>query len=97
MKLRFTRPALDDLADVLDYLDALSPAAAFRVKGRIKAVTELIVRHPRIGRRTDDADIRRIAATPYSYLIFYEVREDEVIVHAVRHGARDPDDMPGQI
>jgi plasmid stabilization system protein ParE len=33
---------------------------------------------------------------PYPYLIFYEVKEDEVVVIAVRHGARDPVGMPGR-
>jgi toxin ParE1/3/4 len=32
---------------------------------------------------------------PYPYLIFYEVAGDEIVVHAVRHGARDPSGMPG--
>jgi len=36
-----------------------------------------------------------MAALPYPYLIFYEVREGELIIHAVRHMARDPSSMPG--
>jgi hypothetical protein len=28
-------------------------------------------------------------------LVFYQVGEDEIIIHAVRHAARDPLDMPG--
>jgi plasmid stabilization system protein ParE len=32
---------------------------------------------------------------PYPYLVFYEVTDEEIIVHAVRHGARDPGSMPG--
>jgi toxin ParE1/3/4 len=44
---------------------------------------------------TDDPAIRRLTTTPYPYLIFYEVTETEIIVHAIRHGARDPSGMPG--
>jgi toxin ParE1/3/4 len=29
-----------------------------------------------------------MTTTPYPYLIFYEATDDEIIVHAVRHGAR---------
>jgi toxin ParE1/3/4 len=36
-----------------------------------------------------------MATTPYPYLVFYEVGETEIIMHAVRHAARDPSDMPG--
>jgi toxin ParE1/3/4 len=32
---------------------------------------------------------------PYPYLIFYKVAEDEIIIHAIRHTARDPSSMPG--
>jgi toxin ParE1/3/4 len=50
---------------------------------------------PYIGLRTEDPVIRRLTTSPYPYLIFYEVTETEVIIHAVRHGARDPSGMPG--
>ena len=44
---------------------------------------------------TDDPSIRRMTTSPYPYLIFYEPTETEIIIHAVRHGARDPSDAPG--
>jgi hypothetical protein len=28
-------------------------------------------------------------------LIFYEITEADIIIHAIRHGARDPTGMPG--
>jgi plasmid stabilization system protein ParE len=65
------------------------------VQARIKALTELLVLHPDIGRRTNDSAIRRMTTTPYPYLIFYEATESEIIIHAVRHAARDPSGMPG--
>jgi toxin ParE1/3/4 len=45
--------------------------------------------------RTEDPTIRRINTSPYPYLIFYEATQDEIIIHAVRHSARDPSSMPG--
>ena len=36
-----------------------------------------------------------MTTSPYPYLIFYEVADAEVIIHAVRHGARNPSGMPG--
>jgi plasmid stabilization system protein ParE len=95
MRLRYTVPALADLAAVLDYVAARSPQAATRIHARIHAVINLLLTHPRIGVRTEDPAIRRVNTSPYPYLIFYEVTEDEIIVHAVRHGARDPSGMPG--
>ena len=90
MKLRYTLPALADLADILDYIAARSPSGAANVQARIKAITELLLLHPRIGSPTDDPTIRRMTTPPYPYLIFYEVTDDEIIIHMVRHGAREP-------
>lgn len=95
MRLRFTRPALADLDAVLDHIATHAPQGAQRVQRRIKAVIELLRLHPGIGRRTDDPAIRRMATAPYPYLIFYEATDTDVIVHAVRHMARDPAGMPG--
>jgi toxin ParE1/3/4 len=56
---------------------------------------ELLLSHPNIGVRTEAPVIRRANTSPYPYLIFYEIADDEVIVHAVRHGARNPSSMHG--
>lgn len=95
LTLRFTRPALADLAAILSYIDRHSPEAAGRVKARLKTIVDLLTVHPQMGRATDDPTIRRMTTLPYPYLVFYEVTADAVIVHAVRHAARDPASMPG--
>lgn len=95
MKLRYTLPALADPDSVLDYIAAHSPQGARRVQARIQAIIDLLVLYPGIGAHTDDPTIRRMAALPYPYLVFYETTETEIIIHAVRHTARDPSRMPG--
>lgn len=95
MKLRYTLPALADLNSILDYISDVSPREAERVKQRIQRVTSLLLTHPGIGAPTDDPTIRRLSTPPYPFLIFYEIAEDEIIIHAVRHAARDPSTMPG--
>ena len=94
MKLRYTAPALADLAAILDYIAAASPQGAKRVQKRIQDVINLAVIHPEIGVRTDDPTVRR-TTLPYPFLVFYEIAGDEIVIHAVRHGARDPSGMPG--
>lgn len=95
MRLRYTLPALADLNAVLDHIAAQSPQGARRVQRRIQAITELLTLHPGIGRRTDDPAIRRMAASPCPYLTFYEAMDTEIVIHAVRHAARDPSGRPG--
>jgi len=96
VKLRYTVPALADLSAVLDYIAVRSPQGARRVQARIQAIIDLLLVHPGIGARTDDPTIRRMTTSPYPYLIFYEATEAEIIIHAVRHAARDPSGMPGR-
>jgi plasmid stabilization system protein ParE len=90
MRLRYTLPALADLASILDYIADHSPQGAARVHTRIRAATDLLLSYPRASEVTDNPTIRRMTTTPYPYLIFYETTDAEIIVHAVRHGARDP-------
>jgi toxin ParE1/3/4 len=95
VRLRYTLPALADLGAILDYIALHSPQGARRVHARIQALTDLLLQHPHIGTRTTDPVIRRMTTTPYPYLIFYEATETEIVIHAVRHAARDPSGMPG--
>jgi plasmid stabilization system protein ParE len=95
VRLRYTLPALADLETILDFIDSPSPQGAARVKSRIEAVIDLLSRHPFIGTPTEDPAIRHRVVTPYSYLVFYEVTKDEIIIHAIRHAARKPSSMPG--
>ena len=95
MRVRYTRPALADLEAILDYIAAHSPQGAKRVQSRLQVFIGLLALHPLIGTRTDDPSIRRLPIPHDPYLIFYEVAEDEIIIHAVRHTARDPSSMPG--
>ena len=94
LRLRYTLPALADLATILDYVADRSPQGASRIHMRIQAVADLLLRYPLIGAPTDDPTIWRVTTTPYPYLIFYEVTDRDIIIHAVRHGARDPSDSP---
>ena len=95
MKLRYTLRALADLDAILEHIDDKSPQGAMRVKRRVEAIIELILLHPLVGATTDDPSIHRMITRPYPYLVFYEATKNELIIHAIRHAARDPSSMPG--
>jgi toxin ParE1/3/4 len=95
VKLRYTTPALADLNSILDYISAHSPQGSVRVQKRIRDIINLLLAYPDIGIRTDDPTIRRLTTPPYPYCVFYEIAETVIIIHAVRHAARDPSGMLG--
>jgi plasmid stabilization system protein ParE len=94
VKLRFTPAALAELDDTLSYLRVRSPHGADRVQARLRTTLDLLLLHPESGRATRLPGLRRIAANPYPYVVFYEVSGDAIIVIAIRHAVRDPDSMP---
>ncbi|MDN3274984.1 type II toxin-antitoxin system RelE/ParE family toxin [Frankia sp. RB7] len=96
MNIRYTLPALANVDSILTYISTTSPKGAARVQKRIQDVIGLLLTHPEIGLRTDDPDVRRSTTTPYPFLVFYEIGSQEIIIHAIRHGARDPGGMPGK-
>jgi toxin ParE1/3/4 len=81
------------LAEVLDGISIHSPQGARRVQARIQEIINLILRHPHAGTLTSKGRLRRVVAHPYPYLVFYAVDDDEIIIHGVRHGARNPASM----
>jgi toxin ParE1/3/4 len=94
VNLRYTLPALADLSAILDHITAHSPQGARRVQARIQAVLDILRAYPDIGTRTSDPSIQRMTTSPFPYLIFYETTASEIIIHAIRHAARDPSGMP---
>lgn len=94
MKLRFTRPAAEDITAILDYLRLRSPQGAKRVRDRVRAIEKLLIELPFAGAQTRLDWLRRITTKPYPYVIFYEVTADEIIIHAIRHTAMNPESMP---
>jgi plasmid stabilization system protein ParE len=96
LKLAFTAQALAELDAVLGQIGEHSPQGALRVRRRIRATMDLLVRHPRVGQKTSVADLRRIVVTPYTYVVFDRASETHVVVIAVRNAARDPRSMPGR-
>jgi toxin ParE1/3/4 len=79
---------------VLEYIAARSPQGAQNVKASVQSTITLLLQHPQAGNLTSKGRLRRIVVRPYPYLIFYRVTEDAVVIHGVRHGARNPATMP---
>ena len=86
MKVRFNRGALADIDEILNYIADRNPKAASELLQRFEGVARLIGETPEIGIRTERANLRKFVVG--SYLLIYEIAATEIIIHYVRHGAR---------
>jgi toxin ParE1/3/4 len=97
MRTRLAPAALQDVEEALAFLWSRSPSAAAGFADRFRRLRQLLGAHPSGGRRTDQENLRCINLRPYSYLIFYEVIDGEVVIQRLLHGARDPRAMPARL
>jgi len=88
MRVRFTVPAQADLENIYTYITQQNPFAAERVKAQIKADAEGLGEFPFAARATTMPEMRAKKVKRYPYLIFYTIRDEEVLILHVRHGAR---------
>jgi plasmid stabilization system protein ParE len=94
VRIRYTRRGAAELDQILFYIAKKSPQGAHRVRMRIQHLINLLSQHPHMGSLSGKSQARRLAVYPFPYLIFYQIRDDEIIIHGVRHSARDPSSMP---
>ena len=71
MKVRFTRPALADLDDIVDYIKQDSPAAAMQVEEAIRNTAALLGHFPQMGHLKYLPGVRMMPIRRYPYLLFY--------------------------
>jgi plasmid stabilization system protein ParE len=95
LRLRYSAAALRQIADTLAYVAARSPQGAISLQARIAKAVALIEDHPHAAQGTSRANARRVALTPYPYVIFYVVASDGVIVTRFRHTSRRPTEKLG--
>jgi plasmid stabilization system protein ParE len=94
LKVRYTPVAVADLRKALAYIEKQSPRGARKVQAAFSGSSTSRSTTPDVGARTHSKRLRRLIARPYPSLIFYEVADDDIIIHGVRHSARKPSSMP---
>ena len=89
MKLRYSPRARNDIDRIYDYIAQRNRAAATAVVRQIRSTSELLARHPGLGRETDISGVRVFPIARYPYLVYHRVLEDELVIIHVRDGRRD--------
>jgi toxin ParE1/3/4 len=88
MKVRFTRTAQYDLAQIQAFISQDSPTIASRFVARLIERSRQLSDHPYAGRETDEPGVRVIVARRQRYLIFYTIAADEIHITHIRHTSR---------
>ena len=94
MKITFSSVFESDFAEILTHFAAkTSSELALRFENRTIQAVELIAETPEIGRRRNElkpGSLRGLRVTGFdSYLIFYQMRAEDVCLVRLLHGAMD--------
>jgi toxin ParE1/3/4 len=81
VKVRYTRRALRQMTEVLEYIEARSPSGAENVKRRLQGIIDLLADHPNSGRTIHKGNLRRFMVIPYPYVIFYLADATGIVIH----------------
>jgi len=89
MRVHWTENAIGHLVNIYEYIAINSPTYGKRMVDRITRRSEQIAKQPLSGRKVpeyDAEDIRELIEKPYR--IVYRIKQDQIDVVAVIHGAR---------
>ena len=92
MRLRYSGRAIDDLRSIAAYVREHNPGSAKRVRSHIRRTIDQLADFPHLGTPTARIAIRRLVISRYPYVVFYQVTDNNVIIHHIRHMARKPVD-----
>lgn len=95
MKVRYLKRATNDLIAIANFVRKRNPHAAELIGAHIRTSATRLEVFPKSGRATSDSAIRVLTIVRYSYLVFYEVRQDSIVIHHIRDARREPID-PGE-
>jgi len=88
MKIRWFRRALNQLGAAEDYVAEDNPDAARELVARIERAVARLADYPELGRTGRVEGTRELVVSRTPYIVAYRVRDDEVVVLAVQHAAR---------
>ncbi len=87
MKVIWTPEAVQDLADIVDYIATDNPRAAAEMDERLGMSAARLADHPKMGRPGKIPGTRELVPHE-SYRMVYEIDDDAVWILAVVHTAR---------
>ena len=89
MKIRWLDLAVDDLADIADYIARDSPDAAKRIVSRLWSAVRSLATQPEMGRPGRVYGTRELVVTGTPFIVPYRIIKSEIHILRVLHGARN--------
>ena len=88
MRVRWTADAADDLERICDYIAEDRPDAARRVAQSVVERIGTLETFPHLGRVGRVQGTREIAFSPLPFVAIYEIRDEQIVVLRILHGAQ---------
>lgn len=88
MRVRWTTDAADDLERICDYIAEDRPESGRRVAQSVVERIGTLETFPHLGRPGRVHGTRELAFPPFPFVAIYEVREEQIIVLRILHGAQ---------
>lgn len=88
MKVVWTEPARQDLRQIFEYIAEDSPKAASKLLSIIQERAVLLQDNPHMGRMGRVDGTRELVIAGTMYILPYRVKDNQVQILAVFHGAR---------
>jgi toxin ParE1/3/4 len=88
MQLRWTEAAATDLEHITDYLFEHAPDRAAALVRTVYHAPAALLTFPNRGRLGRKEGTRELVLSPLPYIVVYTVRDDEIYVVRILHGAQ---------
>ncbi len=89
MKVLWTSAALRHLREAREYIEIDNPAAALKQIEMIETSANHLRAFPMIGRTGRHPGTRELPVSATPYILIYRIKEENVQILAVLHGARN--------
>lgn len=90
MRVEWTEPALEDMANIRDYIAEDSTENAYRFIERLFDAAAKLTDFPKRGRHVPEAERSDVRELLYNeYRIIYRIKPEKVDILTVLHGSRD--------
>ncbi|WP_054693188.1 type II toxin-antitoxin system RelE/ParE family toxin [Syntrophomonas palmitatica] len=95
-KIRVLQIAREDLGEIYFYIASDNPQAALSMTNKIIDKIDTLAELPFLGKTVPDSELAKREFRMLivdSYIVFYKVIDEEIIVYRVLHGTRDYSDL----